>query len=368
MIKQHPREVVLRAVDNVSDIVEITDVDGRFEYVNRAFELKTGWSCQEALGHTPAELLRSDVHSAEYYQEIWETINSGESWKGRMTSRAKDGSHIIQEAFITPVLSAAGEITHFIAIKRDVTDRVQMEARLLEADRLAAVGQLAAGIAHEVNNPLTYLLANLRFMRTRLEALDDAELTDEFDELLEEASFGARQIKNIIRDLGAMTRRAGNSQPVDVTEVLGYALHMAASELGADIEVVENYDDVPPVEASRSRLVQVFLNLAGNAIYAIREADGADQTLTVSVRPGEDTVIVEFTDTGCGIANEDLEHIFEPFYSTRQVGEGTGLGLWVCYGIVTLLGGSISVDSEPGKGATFEVVLPAATPAEASAE
>jgi PAS domain S-box-containing protein len=264
------REVIVRAVRNVSDIVEIADDQGRLEYVNEAFEEKTGWSADEALGQTPASFLRSGEHDERYYEQIWETISGGEPWQGRITSQAKNGSRIIQEAFITPVQDAGGVITHYVAIKRDITERTRLESQLLQVDRLAAVGRLAAGVAHEINNPLTYVLANLSFLQRRLESLGggpdqaspgqaspgqaspgqaspDEDVLDELRAIINETCHGATQIRDIVRGLGAMTRSNESRSEVNLVEVIDFALRLVDHEVGSRIEVVADYTNLPSV-------------------------------------------------------------------------------------------------------------------------
>jgi len=238
-------------------------------------------------------------------------------------------------------------------------------ARLVQAQRLEAVGQMAAGLAHEVNNPLSFVLSNLGYVLNELEALGPGRMLDDPDELREacrDAYIGAERIRNIVQDVThfARTSQAPHVR-VDVRIALEEALAMA--ELDPALAVVRELDEVPHVWASLHSLGQLFLNLVINANQALR-GSGPRPTLRVSTyRLRDGRVGVEVQDNGPGIAPEHLPRIFEPFFTTKRVGEGTGLGLSICHGIATALGGAITVESTLGEGTTFRVVLPAATEA-----
>jgi PAS domain S-box-containing protein len=367
MASVHLREVIIRAVENVSDIVEITDDQGRLEYVNQAFEDRTGWSAEDVLGETPASFLRGGEHDEQYYASIWKTISSGQPWQGRMISMAKNGDRIIQEALVSPIQDAAGVVTHFIAIKRDITKRIQLERQLLQRDRLAAIGRLAAGVAHEINNPLTYILANIDFMMHRLENLEaslDHELHEELHEILGETSSGAIQIRDVVRSLGSLTRSNDSVEEVDLVEVIDFAHRLVDHDIDGHIDVVASYDGLAAVRGSRSQLTQVFVNLLSNAIQAMDGGDDDDNTNKISITGWSDAeqVIVQVKDNGAGMSAEVVERVFEPFFTTKEVGEGSGLGLSICYGLVTSMNGTIDVDSQKGVSTTFEVRLPMAEP------
>jgi signal transduction histidine kinase len=238
-------------------------------------------------------------------------------------------------------------------------------ARLVQAQRLEAVGQLAAGLAHEVNNPLSFVLSNLGFLRSALEALaDDGTPTEpgELRDACRDAWSGAERIQHIVRDVTQFARTNQVPQvPVDVRGVLEEALTVA--RLDPAFTVVRELGEVPPVWASPHSLGQVFLNLLINAGQALRDA-GAQPTLRVGTHLAADgRVVVEVQDNGPGIAPEHLPRIFEPFFTTKPMGEGTGLGLSICHGIIAALGGSITVESTLGQGTTFRVLLRAATQA-----
>jgi PAS domain S-box-containing protein len=233
---------------------------------------------------------------------------------------------------------------------------------LIQAERLATAGQLAAGVGHEINNPLAYVLANMTFALEELAERERDESLAEVLDALQQARKGAERIRNIVRDLRTFASSNFDSVgPVDVREALEFSVAMAEHQLRLRALLVRDYAPVPPVLGNDSRLGQVFLNLLLNAVQSIPEGMVGSHRVTLTLRRHEEAwVAVEVSDTGCGIPARDLPRIFEPFFTTRPVGEGTGLGLSVCHGIVTGLGGQLQVESEPGRGSTFRVLLPVA--------
>jgi signal transduction histidine kinase len=253
------------------------------------------------------------------------------------------------------------------ALGRAVAERTReleaAHARLVQAQRMEAVGQLAAGLAHEVNNPLSFVLSNLDYLRSELEALAAGQpplKPQELHEACRDAIAGAQRIRYIVQDVTHFSRATETSRMrVDVSIALDEAIAMA--ELDPSLTVVRELHEVPPVWASPHSVGQVFLNLIINAGQALR-GSGPRPTLRVVTRQEADgRVVAEVHDNGPGIAPEHLPRIFEPFFTTKPAGEGTGLGLSICHGIVAALGGSITVESTPGQGTTFRVLLPAAS-------
>lgn len=262
-----------------------------------------------------------------------------------------------------------------VSIARDVTEQRQMQARLTLADRLASVGTLAAGIAHEINNPLAFVLSNLAFLSDEFRhhlsphpsshGVRPPDVT-EWQEVLGEACEGAERVRQIVRQLKTFSRPDEERMtPVDVHAVLDSVVMMAANEIRHRARLRRDYGTVPQVMANEGRLCQVFLNLVVNAAQAIPEGSAHAHEVVLATRAEGGRVMVEVRDTGSGIAPEVLGRIFNPFFTTKPVGVGTGLGLSICHGIISGLGGEIAVDSTVGQGSTFRVVLPAPPPAPA---
>jgi CheY-like chemotaxis protein len=239
-----------------------------------------------------------------------------------------------------------------------------MEARLILADRMASVGTLAAGVAHEVNNPLAFTIANLQDTQRELASLAEqlpAEIADRLSTLMQavkDAEDGAQRVRLIVRDLQTFSKSEDDRRDrIDVRTPLEAAIKLARAEISARARLVKTYEDVPSIEANAGRLGQVFLNLLINAAQAIPEGAPENNEIRVRTRLGErNRVIVEVRDSGAGIRAEDLGRIFEPFFTTKR--GGTGLGLAICQGIVADLGGEMGAESKPGDGATFRIVLP----------
>jgi signal transduction histidine kinase/HAMP domain-containing protein len=236
------------------------------------------------------------------------------------------------------------------------------QEQLLFADRLASVGRLAAGVGHEINNPLAFILSNLRYVHQELGALSGApseEARQEMISALSEASEGAERVRLIVQDLKSLSRPDDVVLgPVDVAAVVRGAAKMARHEVRERARLVEACDGVPPVHANAARLGQVFLNLIINAAHAIPPGRVQENEIRVEARlSAPDRVTVEVRDTGAGISPENLRRIFDPFFTTKPVGLGTGLGLSVCHRIITALGGEIRVESEPGRGTCFFITL-----------
>ena len=250
----------------------------------------------------------------------------------------------------------------------DLTERDKMQARLLLADRLASIGTLAAGVAHEINNPLAFVLANLDFVGAELAApLPDEEAREECRRALAEARHGGERVRQIVRDLKLFSRTDEEArQAVDVEEVLDSTLKMAANELRHRGRVVRQQGGVRPVFANQGRLGQVFLNLVINAAHALPERADRENEIRVVTRMEGEAVVVEVRDNGQGMAPEVQRRIFDPFFTTKPVGVGTGLGLAICHGIVTGLGGEIEVESELGVGTCVRIRLPACADAAAA--
>jgi PAS domain S-box-containing protein len=289
--------------------------------------------------------------------------------EGRGTSTdARFGNRVFQ-CRIDPLRDGRGEITGTIGVALDITERKKMEAKLIQAERLASMGTLAAGVAHEINNPLTYVMANIGFVADRLTKLvprdPSPSVATQLQELataLAEAQEGASRVRQIVRDLKILAR--GDEErygPIDVRGVIESSISMVSNQIRMKAELVRTLAEVPPVEASESRLGQVFLNLLVNATQAIDHGDVAGNKIGVSTSTDPaGRAVITVSDTGAGIPPEVMGRIFDPFFTTKPLGVGTGLGLFICHGIVKALGGEIAAESALGRGTTFRVTLPPA--------
>ncbi|MDH5589204.1 MAG: ATP-binding protein, partial [Gemmatimonadota bacterium] len=340
------------AVEQSADPVMITDRGGAIVYVNPAFQFVTGYSAAEVRGKSPS-VLRSGVHPGTLYQELWTTIRSGSPYPGVFTNRRKDGSLYQEEKTITPVLDEAGEITHFVSSGRDVSAQEELRRKIRETEKLEALWQLARGIAHDLRNVVTVVGGHVQLL-----ALDLEEA---------EASWGQGSLQEISRGVEMATALAGqlltfsgttsaHDTVVSVNEVLGALESFLTGVLPKTVRLSMELDgDVPPVWMDRSRLEQLLMNLVVNARDAM--PSGGDITIRTSRTAEGRGVVIEVVDTGEGMDESVRERVFDLFFTTKK--EGTGLGLATAHIVVNEAGGTIGVESAPGRGTTFSVVLPA---------
>ena len=354
------------AIEQAAEAVVITDAQGAIEYVNPAFERVTGYSRAEALGHNP-RLLKSGVQSEAFYRELWATISSGRTWTGRVVNKKKDGTLYTEDTTISPIRDAGGAITSYVAVKRDVSATLVLEAQYLQAQKMEAVGRLAGGVAHDFNNVLSVILSYAELIASDLKPADPIRAD------VEEIKRAGLRAADLARQLLAFSRRQVLEMKVlNLNEILAGMEKMLARLLGADIALTMlPASGLWNVEADPGQVEQVLMNLAVNARDAMPQGGkltiqtanvelGVDYASTHhEVRPGPYVEIV-VSDTGAGMDRDTQAQIFEPFFTTKERGKGTGLGLATVFGIVRQSGGHIWVYSEPGVGTTFKVYFPKA--------
>ncbi len=355
-----------RAVEQSADLVMITDREGVIEYVNPAFEVLTGFAPGELMGQTP-RVLKSGQQTPEIYKELWQTVLSGNVFRCTMVNRKKNGDVFVAEKTITPLRDSRGNITHFISNDRDITDRRRMENQLQQAQKMDAIGRLAGGVAHDFNNLLMVISSYAELM------LDSLAPQHPLRHNVDEIQKASRRAADLTRQLLAFGRKQMQTlQLLDLNLLIEDFNKMLPRLIGEDVELVfVPGQKLGKVKADPVQIEQVLMNLVANARDAMPR--GGKLTIeTASVRlddvyvqqhsivpPGE-YVLLTVTDSGSGIGSEHLPHIFEPFYTTKEEGKGTGLGLATVYGIVKQNSGFIWVYSEPGLGTTFKIYLPRA--------
>lgn len=352
------------AIEHAADGIVMIDTQGTIQYVNPAFEQITGYSREEAVGQS-MQILESAEQDASFYQEMWDTLTTGKVWSSRFTSKKKDGTLYEEERTISPIRDSSGETVGYVAVKRDVSKEVALEAQLRQSQKMEAVGMLAGGVAHDFNNVLTVILGNSEFL------LDSLVDSDPRRETVAQIQAAAESAESLTRQLLAFSRQQVLApQVLDLNKILTNVEKMLRRMIGEDVELVTLLDPaLGAVEADPGQVEQVILNLAVNARDAMPEGgkltivtanadlDEPDLSDDAAMIPGH-YVMLAMTDTGCGMDAETRSRIFEPFFSTKEIGKGTGLGLSTVYGIVKQSGGHIRVDSEPGHGATFKIYLP----------
>ncbi len=344
---------LLRAVEQSTASIVITDRDGRIEYANPRAAETTGYSPAELLGQNP-RVLKSGEMSPEEYRKLWETIASGADWKGEFHNRRKDGSLYWESAIISPIRDDRGMVTHYVAVKEDITERKRMEEeRFAAIEKEAMLGRLAATVAHEVNNPLFAIKMQADSL-ARLLAGEEKKETK--IRLIQEQ---VDRIGRTVRALLGLARRPSEGVgEVDLAELLrGVLLLYEVGFVSRNVAVTVHSDpDLPAITAHGDRLQQVFINILENA----RQAVGAGGRIDVSLRrTPERTVEILFEDTGPGFGDIDPEKVFEPKYTTKPT--GTGLGLTITRRIIQEHGGTITAGNrraDEGGGARFRITLP----------
>jgi two-component system, cell cycle sensor histidine kinase and response regulator CckA len=349
-------------LDEAQDAIIVRDLDGCITYWNRSAERIYGWIAAEAEGQPIQDLLGIDP---AVYAEGIQALHVGGSWVQEVTKTAKDGRQLIVESRWTLVRDDDGEPVSAMAIDTDVTERKRIEQQFLRSQRMESIGKLAGGIAHDLNNALLPITASIELLRTRE---DDALKLRLIDVMDTSAKHGAEMVDQVLSFARGVD---GKREPVSLGDIIDEVRRISVDTFPKDITIeTEVPDDLWPVEGDPTQLQQVLVNLCVNARDAM--PDGGTVTISASNThrgtatslhdAGSPCLVLRVADTGVGIPPADQEQIFDPFFSTKPNGEGTGLGLSTSAVIVDSHGGEIEVSSEPGVGTVFEVSLPATTP------
>jgi len=395
---------------NTHAIVSIADASGSIVHANSKFSEVSQYPINELIGRNH-NILNSGYHASEFFRDMWRMIKKGDVWQGEIKNRRKDGSFYWVDTTIVPVLGKNGKPVEYISIRTDITKikkteeelaklNIELEGRvgakiaqlqdaqeqLLQSEKMASIGQLAAGVAHEINNPVGYINSNIGSLKHYITDLFDiitvyemAEnsisdplvletvtsakhkadlsfLKEDISSLIMESEEGIQRVKQIVQDLKDFSHvDEAEWQWADLHHGIDSTLNIVWNEIKYKAEVIKEYGVIPEIECIPSQLNQVFLNLLVNAAHAIDDRG----TITISTGIIDNTEVwVEISDTGSGIPEDKLNKIFEPFFTTKPVGTGTGLGLSLSFGIIEKHGGSMKVTSETGKGTTFRIVLP----------
>lgn len=366
----------------IGDAVVAVDAAGRITFMNRAAEKLIGRSEGLAKGQPLGQVFRllnektrepvpDPIQLALARQEVVRLPAD--------TALVSAERELPVEDSVAPIVDDRGERLGAVIVLRDITEERRARQQIAAADRLASLGAVAAGIAHEINNPLTYILGNVGFLGEELERVaqlvqatvpsnrrqDVNQALGRLGELIGEVDEGATRVSRIVADLGLFGRRDQGARDGDAIAALDWALRVSHAALSRVAKIRRNLEPIPRVRGDEGRLGQVFLNMLLNAAHAMQDGDPAANELSVATTldsepDGTEQVRITIRDTGSGMTPEVLDRIFDPFFTTKPVGTGTGLGLSVCHGVVEELGGSIRVESEPGRGTTFNIRLPLA--------
>ncbi|MBI3890856.1 MAG: response regulator [Candidatus Wallbacteria bacterium] len=358
-----------RIVETAHEGIWMVDENAHTTFLNRRMADLFGVEPAAAVGTSAAAFVENDW---------WETFAArmappagAEAIPGQFDCRLKraDGAGFWASLSTNAIADESGCQIGFLAMVTDVTEQRHLQEQVMVSDRLASVGMLAAGVAHEINNPLLPIIGNLQMALPVLDQLSKANqqrsVLDDARQGLRDALEAAERIREIVLDLRIFSRDPeSRTGALDLRRVLESSLRLAANELRHRAKVTRRFDSIPPVLGNESRLGQVFLNLLFNAAQALPEGRAASHEVTVvTCTDDRGRAVVEVSDTGCGMSPEVQRKLFTPFFTTKPVGVGTGLGLSICHRTISAMGGEISVESTAGKGSCVRVVLPAASQA-----
>ncbi|SLM28055.1 putative Histidine kinase [Desulfamplus magnetovallimortis] len=365
------QEEILRlksAIDQVQEGIIITDSNGIITFVNPGFEKITGYSQKESMGKNP-RFLKSGKQDSGFYRKMWETLKAGRTWSGRIVNRHKNGALFTEDTTISPVLDENGKILNFIAIKKDITEELDVQRRLEQAQKMEAIGTLAGGIAHDFNNMLFPIMGHTEMLKDDLPK--NSPLHHYVDSIMEAAGRSSELVKQIL----AFSRQSdGEAEPTMLQPVIKEVLKLLRSTFPSTIRINHNINAncsmclINPV-----KFHQVLMNIATNSLHAMESKgkgelfvslneDYIDRIQSQKMDMPEGTyACLEITDTGCGIDSSIASKIFDPYFTTKAEGKGTGMGLAVIHGIVNNAGGHVCFQSNPETGTTFKVYLPCIT-------
>jgi two-component system cell cycle sensor histidine kinase/response regulator CckA len=364
---EEERARLATAIEQAAESIFITDANWFIYYVNPAFERMNGYSKNEIIGqHT--RILKNNKHDRAFYKSILKTLKQGDVWSGRLTNRKKDGTFYEAEVTASPIRDKNGAIINYVSIHRDITNEIKLERELRQAQKMEAIGTLAAGIAHDFNNILTAILGFTQMALNKTP--EDNPVQRDLIRVLESSSRAAELVRQIL----TFSRQSElERKPVQVSLVVNEVLKLLRSSLPATIDISQDNElgkGRDKILADPTQLHQVLMNLGTNAAHAMRanggilgvslseiEADASFVSRYPDLSPGP-YVRLAVSDTGHGMDAAVVERIFDPYFTTKEVGEGTGMGLAVVQGIVKSHGGAITVYSEPGQGTSFHVFLP----------
>ncbi|MBL8912042.1 MAG: response regulator [Archangium sp.] len=352
---------------SIGDAVLVADESGKFVQWNKAGQGMVDMATRAGEFKEGAAILRPDrVTPMPFDQLPLVRAMRGQSFDGVEVFIRQPGQSEGAPFSATgrPWRDESGKLLGGVVVLRDITHEKQTQSQLMVSDRLASMGMLAAGVAHEINNPLSAVVANLALMRAHF-ALPEgpgragAQEHSGVRSLIDDANEAADRVRSIVGDLKLFSRHDEEAVgAVDIRRVLDSSARMAWNEVRHRAQLIKEYDGPPMVRGVESRLGQVFLNLLMNAVQAIPEGNAAGNAITIRTKRHANGLAIEVVDTGAGMTAETQRNLFTPFFTTKPVGVGTGLGLTICQRIITTYGGEIQVESVLGKGTTFRVVLP----------
>lgn len=385
-------------IDQAAEIIIITDLDGNIEYVNQAFEIVTDYKSDEIIGINYGTLANG-THKGIFDKEILSTLKQGVAWSGQLVHRKKNGKLYDEEVSVLPIKDPSGAIINYVSIGRDVTEQLSLERQLRQAQKLESIGQLSAGIAHEINTPMQYVGDNTEFLSFSIkkildltkkygdlfqsvrdgeikadkvkiveEALQDTnieQISTMVDDAIKESLEGISRVVEIVKAMKDFSHMgSGEKKTIDINKAIKSTITIARNEWKYVSELETDFDSsIPGVNCIPGEMNQVILNLITNAAHAIGKHLGDKSAekglIKISTRLDGDWVEIRCSDTGTGIPVKIQDRIFDPFFTTKEVGKGTGQGLSIAHSVITEKhAGTITFETEQGRGTCFIVRLP----------
>ncbi len=365
-IAEEKAQLLTQAVECANDAITITDRQGSIEFVNAAFTRITGYTAEEAIGNKPS-ILKSGEHDASFYKKMWTGITNGKSWQSRLINRRKNGEFFPAELSIAPVFNTEGEITHFVGIKRDLTEQAELEDKFHQAQKMEAIGTLVGGIAHDFNNILAGITGNIYLAKHEAKQLPC--VVKRLGKI-EQVSLRAA---DMISQLLTFARKGMVSmEEIPLTSFIKETLKFIHTSVPENIAVHKDVcAEQLHIEGDTTQLHQVLINLINNARDAVEHVDAPSIAIKLESFHADDAFAenhsyfntgcyahLSVEDNGSGMSEQQTEHIFEPFFTTKEQGKGTGLGLSMVFGAIKTHHGFVEVASIEGKGSSFHVYIP----------
>jgi PAS domain S-box-containing protein len=354
-------------VKQSTESIMITDVNGEILYINAAFESTSGYSAEEVIGRCP-DLLKSGKHTSAFFEKLWNTIASGKMWEGRLTNRKKDGNLYESEAVIYPIRDADGQLINYVSISRDITQEAAIEMHLRQQQKMNAVGELAGGVSHDFNNILTAILGYVALCLNTV--AEDSKTHIYLQEILKAGDRAAKLVRQI---LTFSRQEEQQFHSLELQPIIEDSLSLVKTTIKSNILLEREIDPAcGSIQGDTTQLQQVLVNLCTNAVHALaKEESGVLKVGLHKIELTEESLqeqgvelaggfyaCITVSDTGCGMTAEVQERIFEPYFTTKKSGEGTGFGLSIVHGIVRKHRGAITVQSEEGQGTVFNLYFP----------
>ncbi len=347
---------LLKSAIDEAAIVAITDAKGIITYVNKKFCDISQYSAEELIGKTH-RVINSGLHEKEFFAEMWKVITVGKIWEGQIRNRAKDGSIYWVNTTIVPFLDDAGKPVQYVAVRYDITHRKLAEEQVIQQDRMASLGLLASSLAHEIGTPLGIIRSRAELVERKV---SDVGVKQDMGTVITQIDRIAKLVHSLLNL--AREKKSELATAVPLNGVVQDVLNLMQHELDRKNILLDlQFEDGISVKAESGPLGQVLLNLLVNSVHAIEEARAKgyeeDHKIAFRVETLGENALISVSDTGCGIEEKNMSQLFKPFFTTKDIGQGTGLGLATSFRLVQSWGGSIGATSKAGHGSTFKVKL-----------